>query len=706
MRKQFLLIILFLFVKICFSSVPEIKTYDNQLDLIDGKAEGISINWNGELLLAPSIKEIYNSNRLIIWDLVSDQKRNVFAATGDGAKIHQITPGGKTNIIAEWDDVEVYSLAVDNKAMLYAATSPDGKIYRFHENKGPELFVDLDVKYIWDLIFDKQNNCYAATGDSGAILKINEQGEISNFYKSDETHIRCLAWDGDNNLIAGSYPNGYVYRINSAGQAFIIYDSEYQEIHKICIANNGTIYAAGLTTEKSKKIIIKPPTPDSQSKPPSEASEIFSISAKPVDSPRVSGSGILKIHPGGFVKNIWKPNGDHVQSIVLTKAEMLLVGTGDKGRLYRVSPLEERDYLLNFKASQIVSIINGPENSFWIATSNLGKIFQLKQEIVKKGTNKSKIIDTKTMTHWGTSSVKLYSRTGNTGKPNSTWSPWSQLTNNEIISSPGARFIQWKVELSTKDASISPRVRNIKLSYLQQNVPPEILSITIHALQRQTQLQPTSIPPPSTMNIVLSERGGTGSQRQAPQQTARRQLRNGYRRVSWKARDENNDELAYHLFFQEKNEDKCWVLKKDVTRTSYTWDTRMMPDGHYRIKIIADDAKSNPINTEKKTEKISDWFVVDNTTPSVENVSVQKIQNDSLQIYFETIDKLSSIKQVQISHDFQKWLWVFPKDLVCDSKKEIFKFNIKRDPNQFHSIIIKVTDNAENIGYSRVSIGE
>jgi len=716
MQRLLGLLITILFVSEGIASLPQIKMYEKQKDLIDGRIKGVSITWDGELLLAPAVKQIFNSERLFIWDFVADRKGNLFIATGDGAKIYHVNPDGRSEIISQWENVEVYSLALDNKGVLYAATSPDGKIYRFHQNKEPDLFIDLDVKYIWDILFDRQNKCYVATGDSGAIYVIDNNSNASIFYSSDETHIRCLAWDSNNQLLAGSYQNGYLYRISSSGQAFVVYDSEYQEIHKICVAKDGTIYAAALGQEEPKGVITKDQSKIIRPETSTDISDLSKITFKPIEVPKVSKSDVIKIQPNGMIQNIWQQNTDQVQSIVLMEDQTLLVGTGDKGRLYKIDTLDESTYLLNFEASQIVSLKPSVAGRVWIATSNLGKIFSLEPEFAKKGIYESEVLDAQTLTHWGSfqwdeqlppgCSVSLYTRSGNTHKPNSTWSLWTELNKGDVIKSPQARFIQWKLELSTDRISATPNIKNIRISYLQQNLPPEILSITVHAIERQREIQPAPIPEPSAVKISIGEAGITGTQQQAPQPSTRRQLRNGYRRVTWNARDQNNDQLIYNLYFQAKNEKNWWKLKKDLTRTSYMWDSRMIPDGKYRIKVIADDEKSNPINTRKQAEKMSDWFIVDNTGPGIEPFDVKKIKNDSLQISFQVIDELSPIKQVQISYDLQKWIWVYPLDLVCDSQKEDFQLNIKWKQNQYYSIIVKAEDDAENISYGRVSIKE
>jgi len=719
MQKLITVSLIILFAEICMGSQPVIKIYDKQKDLINGRIAGISITWQGQLLLAPVAKQFFNSDRPFIWDFVTDNKGNLFVATGDGAKIYQIDPAGKSNIISHWENVEVYSLAIDNNGIVYAATSPDGKIYRFNENKKPELFANLKVKYIWDMLFDKQNKCYVATGDSGAIYVVDPQGKISIFYQSDETHIRCLAWDKNQHLLAGSYSNGYLYQFDRDGQAFVIHDSEFQEIHQICVANNGDIYVAALGMELAKVERVEEKTKIITAKPSTEALNLSSFSSEPREIPKVTGSGIIKIQPDGVIKNIWTKNADQVQAIVLTDDQALLVGTGEKGRLYRITLTEESTYLLNFEASQIVSFVPGTSGKIWLATSNLGKIYYLEPKFEKKGFFESEVIDAQTLTHWGSihwdeqlpaeGSIKLYSRSGNTEKPNSTWSPWSnpyQANEGEVIKSPNARFLQWKLELKTNRSTVTPKVSNLKIAYLQRNLPPEVFSVTVQTIESDTRLQPVDSQKSAYLEIAVQDESDLRAQKQPAQPSLIQPLRKGYCKITWKARDINDDQLVYDLYFQHQEEKNWWILKKNLSKTMHIWDSQMMPDGHYRIKIIANDRKSNPFNTARQSEQLSDWFIIDNMGPKIQNAEIKKTENDSLQISFQVVDDLSVIKEVQFCYDIQDWLWVYPQDLVCDSKREDFNFKIKLSQKDFYSIIIKAKDKSDNIGYGRLIIKE
>ncbi len=724
MKRLFFLFIIIISVSNVFASLPTIKNYSKQKDLIKGETEKISISSDGILSLSPQVKKIFDGNQPFTWDLVADSKGNIFAATGDGAKILRITASGKVDSIAHWSDAEVYALAVDNKDFLYAALSPDGKIYRLNKNQKFDLFAELNEKYIWDLIFDSKNNCYAATGDSGIIYKIDAAGKKSVFFKSDETHIRCLNWDHENNLLAGSFKNGYIFSINPSGKGIIVYDSNFEEITQIHAVFDGIIYAAAMNSSKKTSLSSRegniPPIP-----PPINRSlksnDFIAMSPLAAARKTVSNSGLLKIQPNGVIKNLWTTTGENVHSICLVE-EDVFIGTGEQGRLYKINGNEKRTLLLKLSESQIVSLLKKPTGEIWLGASNLSAVYKLSNKFEKSGTYISPVIDAVSKTKWGTiqweeklnvgDNIQFYSRTGNTKEPNSTWNPWKKVENGKSsgnIISREARFLQWKLELKSKKKQTSPEIKKIKVSYLRLNLPPEISSITIHPIQRKSTLGQTTSMPLDYPSVSVSAQPGRVAQ--IPTETIRpqpyrRSVTNGYRRVSWRARDENKDQLSYALYFSYKNDNNWLLLKKDLTRSSYTWDSRSMPDGNYRLKLIAGDEKSNPLNARLFAEKTSDPFIIDNSAPEINNISLNKSGTDSLQVSFTVQDNLSAIKKVEFSLNAQKWNWVYPKDQVCDTKEEMFIFRIKKPQPDYRIIVIKATDESKNTGYGRVIIEE
>lgn len=707
MRKAMLWVVILMMSGVAFGSEPQVKKYQKQKELLNGGFDGISITWNGALQLAPRHELVLNVERPFVWDIASDSRGSLYLATGDGARIMRVDKNGVRTEMVHWKENETYSLAVDKNGLLYASVSPDGKIYRFKKNQ-PELFASLGVKYVWDMIFDSDNTCFVATGDSGSIYKISPDGKKSLFYQSSEVHVRTLAWDLDGNLLAGTFSNGYIYRITKKGEAFVIYDSEFQEINKICVARDGTIYAAGLGKEGvPMQLVMKA----DQLRPViigKKGQSVDAIPQKPGVPRGVKLSGIIKISPSGVVIDIWNKNTDMVQSIYLQSDQSLIVGTSDEGRLYKITPKEERTLVLKLDGAQIVAFEPTHDGATWVATSNLGKLYRMDSEHVSKGSFQSPVIDAKSTAAWGTiqwqgektkgCKIEFLTRAGNTEKPNDTWSAWAASKNRNgemVIKSPNARFLQWKMELENGRENRSPIIRNVKVSYLQKNLPPQITEITVEdmdgAANNASRLKKTD------GKDLSSQQSNHGNDTQ---------FNDGKRTLKWEAEDANDDQLLFHLYYKHEEARDWRVLKKSLTSDSHTWDSRMMQDGKYRVKIVASDEKSNPINLSSKAEKISEWFVIDNSPPRIDRLEAKKIAGDSLNIRFRVSDDFSQVSIVEFSVDVEKWHVVYPVDLVCDSKIENFDFKIAAPSVETNSIVIKATDSFNNIGFNRSIVKE
>ncbi|MDZ7330500.1 MAG: hypothetical protein ONB31_00810 [candidate division KSB1 bacterium] len=713
-------ILMFIYVASLMASSGQIKTYNKQSDLLDGKAHQVSISGRAEIMLAPRGIPIFESGRPFIWDLEIDLKGNVLVATGDRASIYLIPSNDNAKIIAQWNDVESYALAIDSQGNYYAGTSPDGKIYRIFSDRAPQLWVELGAKYIWDITFDQRNRCFVATGDSGDIYVIESKGSPKLLFRSSETHIRCLSWDNGNRLLAGSYPHGYIYRFDNLDQPpMVIYDAPYQEIHLIYASRQGHIYAAAMGKEVSASVDVQTVDSDKLDK----LTEIRGFEdAKKTSEPKKgdgSASGIIKIQSDNLIKEIWQSSWGTVQAIAPFRDDALLVGTSDHGRLYLINDQDEITYLMSTSGSHIMRLKASLDGKMYIGTSNLGNVVLLKNNYESQGSYESKVFDAKITSHWGKfqydaklpagCSVKLYTRSGNTEQTNNTWSSWFELAPGGNITSPEARFLQWKLVLETSNPAVTPTISQIKLSYLQTNIAPELLTITIDPIQPKKRQEAGVALEPMLSEFSMSEESfaeqGTGAKTlTAPD--LRRALPEGYRRVSWQARDQNNDRLTFDLYIQSKDESTWRQLKEQFTHNWYVWDSRLMPDGMYRFKIIAHDKSSNPIPNAKKTEKLSDWFIIDNDGPYLVAVRIKKGSKDSLQINFTLQDDWSSILEVQISMDMQNWVAILPIDQVADTQREDFLYQIQVQQERPASIVVKAKDASENISYSRIKLEE
>lgn len=710
-------------ITLLFASTPKIVTYRSQKDFEKGKPRGVSITSKGEVLLSPSNSQVLNPELPFIWSGMGDSQGNLFVAGGGNTgQIYKVDSNNGTTTFFDAERFQIYALAVDKQNNLYAATSPQGKVYKISASSAKVAdagFFDPDEVYIWDLAFDSKNNLYVATGEKGNIYKVDPSGRGALFYESEDTHIRKLRFDKGGSLIVGTSNKGIVLRIDAQGQAFVLYDSPMAEVTEILADAAGNIYAAGAGEERQRPPVPAiQPTTDAEVNEPGEVVEGeedepdagVPIMGVAPPAPSKSGSELYRIDADGVVKTFWRSRNERIFAMTLNGAGDIVIGTGDPGRLYSVNPSGEHILLLELDDLQITTMGKDSQGQIFVGTSNAGKVYRLSHDFNSKGEYLSDIIDATVVSQWGAISwqadakegtaVVLHSRSGNTERPDKTWSPWSQkysaASGTAIVSAP-ARFMQFKAELSTSAAKNSPVLREVSFSYLQKNLPPEITDITI--------LPPGEYYPDAASNGASDsqlETGANSGQNSQSQYTGRKSFQKGYRSVSWKSRDENGDNLSYDLYYGSPNQQNWKPLAKEIRGSVFSWDSELMPDGDYLVKIVARDGLSNPPALALTSDKISQPFKVDNSGPKISVVNVVKGDKNS-KATFAVEDGLSLVSTIEYALDVDSWKLLYPVDGICDSRIEKFEITFENQKGS-HSLVIKAKDELGNIGFAKTNV--
>jgi hypothetical protein len=178
----------------------------------------------------------------------------------------------------------------------------------------------------------------------------------------------------------------------------------------------------------------------------------------------------------------------------------------------------------------------------------------------------------------------------------------------------------------------------------------------------------------------------------------------GYQAVLWSAEDVNDDELLYSVFYRGENE-KDWKLLKDkLEQKFYSWDTNSMPDGAYYLKIVATDDKSNPPSEVLKAERVSDRFVIDNTPPTISQITSEPAPGDpAVTVRFRASDSASSIVRAQYSLDAGDWTIVPPVGGLSDSPAEQYSVTLRGGTPGEHTVSVRVYDQFENESAAKVT---
>jgi len=696
--------------------------------------KGLSLSSEGKISLSPRFDSVFDLDQALIWSAVYDSKKNLFVGTGHDGKVFKIDATGSASLFFDAAELDVLALALDSDQTLYVATSPDGRIYKVNgEGKG-SVFFDPEDKFIWDMTFDAKGNLYAATGNKGRIYKINREGKGDTFYDSGQSNIICLAIDASGNVLAGSDPDGYVYRISADGKPFVLYDSSMREVHRIQIDAKGNIYfvaidgggaVSGPEPKSSGPEVVSGDNVNiavslSGSSDKKRAMEGTPAAKVPSGTGlrRDSGgqkSGIYRIAKDNSVETFWSSNTETVYGLYVRPDGNVLFSTGGKGRIYLLQQDKKFNLLLETTEEQTTRLIPAGDDTF-ACTSNLAKIYRLSNSLNTQGMYESEVKDTQGVSSWGSihwraavpsgTDLKLYTRSGNTKKPDKSWSDWSRaysVPDGEAIQSPRARYIQYKVAFTTTNQT-SPNLEQVSLPYLQQNLVPVVKSINILppgvAYQRTPRL--------STAGSWLVDHGSaqaSGASDAIPQTGSaavppRRIFQKGAQWFSWEAEDANGDDLVYSVYFRGENESEWRLLKKKAEEKFFTVEADTLPDGQYPIRVVASDSPSNPRSASLTGELRSAVFDIDNTPPQVRVLS-QGIEKKSAEVKFKAVDSVSALRKAELSIDGREWEPVFSKDGIIDSKTEEFEINLESLQAGEHALALRVYDSSGNVGISK-----
>ena len=90
--------------------------------------------------------------------------------------------------------------------------------------------------------------------------------------------------------------------------------------------------------------------------------------------------------------------------------------------------------------------------------------------------------------------------------------------------------------------------------------------------------------------------------------------------VKWSAHDDNDDTLAYEVYYRGDGETRWKLLRRNVTERFINLDSDLFPDGGYTIRVVASDSPSHSAEDALTGEATSSRFEVDNTPPQVESL--------------------------------------------------------------------------------------
>jgi hypothetical protein len=719
---------------------------NNYGDFVRGRFTGISLSRDGRLRLAPKTETVFSSDQPVIWSVAQGPDGTLYAGTGHRGRLFQIDKAGKSSLLWTADQPEVFAVAVDPKGVLYAGTSPNGKVYRIQGGKATEFF-SPKATYIWSLLFDKEGALYVGTGDQGTIFRVDPAGKGEVYYETGQSHVTCLALDPQGRLLAGSEPNGILYRIESRGRAFVLYDAGLPEIRALSVAGDGVIYAAGQGGASMRRALAPAPsyTPSPGASPAAASSTSITVTedlaqggldvkpkpeaAKPAqpatpqvttqfapvsDFPGVERSALYKISTDNTVETLWSSKEENIYDL-LRSGDQIIFSTDALGRVYRLAPDGKVTLLVQTNEGEATRLLQ-TSSGLLAATGDLGKIFRLEPDTGTSGAYESPVHDAGTVARWGRlnwladdcrgCALVFRTRTGNSIRPDQTWSDWSEPLkdpNGSPVSSPNARYVQWKAEF-TGSAGTTPVLDSVTLAYLPQNTPPVLKNITVTTLMGTAAAKPPATQAVSssysvTVTADASDSGPATSAGTPTQSLARGSVRQI--QIAWQAEDPDNDRLTFALYFRGEGEQEWKLIKNNLQDAAYTLGGDILADGKYFFRVIASDLPSNPPSAAREAELVSPPVLIDNTPPLVTALAPRKV-GAGVEIDFDAADAASPLRRAEYSVDAGPWTPADPADGIFDSLRERVVVRLDRLTPGEHLVVLRVYDSAENAGLAKV----
>ena len=676
---------------------PLFWTVATQADFLKGTPTGVSIDAAGRLLVAPLTSVVTDLSAPQAWSLLRADDGTWYAGTGGDGRVVR-GRGQQIDTILDTQPSGIHAIALLGNR-VFAASSPDGRVHVIEPDGTSRVFFDPAEAYIWALAFDRQGRLWVGAGNPAVVYRVNADGTSQVVYKPSARHVVSLAMDSTGRMFAGTDTPARLYRFGDGDRPFVVLEPGFTELRAIRPAADGTLYVSALTTGSD-------PTPDasvtgSVTITVGGTTTGTSSTTAPAATP-ARKSVVFRVQTDGTWDAIWDTT-DAVYDLALRNDGNLLVATGPEGRLYQVSTaattLGAVSLVNTADAKQITRLAMDGTRTLAV-TANPGRVVAIGSTAATAPSYVSPVRDAKTQAQWGSirwegaGTVTLQTRSGNTEMPDDSWSPWTAPTpqaSGQAITSPAARFLQWKASLTP--GAVAPVVTSVTVAYLARNLRPVVTEITVHppgvVFQRPFSSEEGAIA--GLDDAVADARRPPGGTEPAGANTmGRRMFSRGLQTIGWKSEDPDADRLQYVLHYRREGEETWRLLRDSLTETLFVWDTTSVPDGRYVVRVTANDGTSNTPDRTMTGDRESGAIDVDNTPPVITSTIT------GVRVMIRVADAHSGVHRVDYSLGGQNWQALRPLDGLADSRDEQFELTLPSAADAAR-LVIRATDVMQNV---------
>ncbi len=693
--------------------LPTVWRQDTMTDFASGDLKNVSVSSVGDVRLSAALQKVADTPETYVWAIQPDGHGNVYLATGDRGIIYKMTADGQVTPFFKTGQLEVTCLAMGDNGDLFAGTAPNGIVYSIEQDGRGIKFFTAQEKYVTALATSPGMIYMATGGGTGRVYSMPQSGSYYRtpwYFTSPEAHILSLATDKNGNVYAGSSPDGIIYKITPDGQHHVFYASPEPNIASLATDSQGNVYA-GTSPE----------------------------------------GGVSKISPDGTAKSLLSNTNGGVLSLRSDDADNLYACAGST--ISRIAPDGTTQTFTADGDAQFLTLGVG-SGSVYAGTGTVGSVYRLGgAEGALQGQYTSAVHDAGLPSRWGTLSwmadtppgthITLQTRSGDVPEPDSSWSAWSAPApqNSVTVSSPAGRYLQYRAALS-RDAGAAPdavpQLQNVTVYYLTRDRPPTVhlaspaAGATVHKAalvhwsgsdpdgdtlaydlsyssddgktwipiqKRAVPSGPGTVAPPATAAGTTATAPVTEQEVQAKTAAAMAALDKKYPGLPPGVRRtllaQTADAIRAALLTQRAAPPVLAPAAGGVKETSFSWDTTEVPDGVYRVKIIASDRPSNPVGW-LTDEAVSAPFLVANMPPTLTLGAATVHADQTVSIPGIARSKAAVIQAVQGQADGGDEVAALADDGLFDSSLEPFTLTLGPLASGTHTVTVEALDQAGN----------
>ncbi len=641
------------------SSVLAISTKSFVIDTSEafekGKLEGVASFASGRLAGSLSTERTAVEGAPVATSSVLGKDDGIYIGTGNDGAIYRVNGSG-AKLFADSDAAAITSLAFAGDT-LYAGSIPKGRVFAIDPAGKIKEWAALEgAQHVWALAYDaKRSLLYAATGPEGKLFTIDTAGKVKLLYDDTAEHLLSMALDSEGRVLVGTSNGARLLRITGS-EARVLYDFPGQEL--TALSTQAGIIAVASNEFSDPPVVSADPNKDLPAR---------------LKRPKPGKGKLYVVSEGGRVDELYASDSAHITSVeVDSSGRAVFAGLSQEGRIVRASLDGERALWSDVDERQVIGLGLSTRSPYFVTSDGIA-VYRAKPN-TQGGQWTSAVLDAKFPARWGELAyrargvVSFQTRSGNTETPDGTWSAWSaDLKGAGPVRSVAGRFLQVRAKLD-RDAELYA----LSAHYLADNQAARVRNVRVKpakpkdAKDASAASKPTDVVGSATIALI------------------------------WDVDNPDEDRLRYRLSYR-REEQQTWLAMQPaheiLDQSEYAWDTRAIPDGHYRVRVLVSDELVNPKPYVRSMESTSAPLLVDNHAPDISELTVT-----GRTLRGRIVDGVGPVSGIELAIDGTPYVPVFPEDDLLDTRDERFSVELGDLTVGTHIASVRATDAALNVG--------